>query len=83
MKIGQRATGGEGLPLWTPSIANPPCLGIWLILVLWIRVSAPSRDEALTNMCNELQYQLKLSLCSGVSGDTVVLQVLEDSRPAR
>ena len=40
-----------------------------------VEVSAASRDEALTNMLNELQYRIELCPCSGVSGDTVELQV--------
>jgi hypothetical protein len=57
--------------------------GTWLVrhssLALGTsEVSAPSRDEALTKMCNELQYRNKLCPCSGVSGDTVVLQLQEE-----
>lgn len=48
-----------------------------------VEVSAPSRDEALTKMRDELQYRSELCPCSGASGDTVELQVCEDSRPAR
>jgi hypothetical protein len=47
-----------------------------------VEVSAASRDEALTKMRDELQYRVELCPCSAVSGDTVVLQVTEDSRPA-
>jgi hypothetical protein len=36
-----------------------------------------SRDEALTKMRNELQYRIEWCPCSGVSGDTVELQVKE------
>jgi hypothetical protein len=39
------------------------------------QVSAPSRDEALTKMRDELQYRIELCPCSGVSGDTVELEV--------
>jgi hypothetical protein len=42
-----------------------------------VDVSAPSREAALTKMRNELQYRLELCPCSGVSGDTVVLEVSE------
>jgi hypothetical protein len=42
-------------------------------------ISASSREEALTKMRNELQYRIELCPCSGASGDTVVLQVTEDS----
>src|SRR5207244_12742393 len=48
-----------------------------------VEVSAPSREEALTKMRDELQYRIEWCPCSGVSGDTVVLQVSEDSGPAR
>lgn len=44
-----------------------------------VEVSASSREEALMKMRNELQYRIELCPCSGVSGDTVVLQVSEDS----
>ena len=43
-----------------------------------VEVSAPSRDEALTKMRNELQYRIELCPCSGVSGDTVELHVKEE-----
>ncbi len=39
-----------------------------------------SRDEALTKMRNELQYRIEWCPCSGVSGDTVELQVEEAGR---
>jgi len=42
-----------------------------------VEVSAPTREEALTKMRNELQYRIELCPCSGVSGDTVVLQMEE------
>jgi hypothetical protein len=48
-----------------------------------VEVSATSREEALTKMRNELQYRVELCPCSGVSGDTVVLQVIEDSGARR
>jgi hypothetical protein len=48
-----------------------------------VEVSAPSREEALAKMRDELQYRIEWCPCSGVSGDTVVLQVSERSRPAR
>lgn len=44
-----------------------------------VEVSASSRDEALTKMRNELQYRIEWCPCSGVSGDTVELQVKEES----
>ena len=46
-------------------------------------VSAPSRGEALTKMRNELQYRSEWCPCSGASGDTVELQVTEDSSPVK
>jgi hypothetical protein len=47
-----------------------------------VEVSAPSREEALTKMRDELQYRIEWCPCSGVSGDTVELQVREEgSRP--
>jgi hypothetical protein len=48
-----------------------------------VEVSAPSRDEALTKMRNELQYRSEWCPCSGASGDTVELQVSEDAGLAR
>lgn len=44
-----------------------------------VEVTAHKRDEALTKMQNELQYRIELCPCSGVSGDTVVLDVKEES----
>ena len=47
-----------------------------------VEVTAPTRDAALTKMKNELQYRIEWCPCSGVSGDTVVLQVsAEAGRP--
>ena len=43
-----------------------------------VEVSAPSREEALTKMRNELQYRSEWCPCSGASGDTVELQVREE-----
>jgi len=56
--------------------------GLWLVrhsspALGTVEVSAPSRDEALTKMRNELQYREEWCPCSGVSGDTVDLQVRE------
>jgi hypothetical protein len=48
-----------------------------------VEVSAGARDQALTKMRDELQYRIELCPCSGVSGDTVLLQVMEDSLPAK
>ena len=40
-----------------------------------VEVTAVSREEVQVKMQNELQYRVELCPCSGVSGDTVVLQV--------
>jgi hypothetical protein len=42
-------------------------------------VAASSREEALTKLQNELQYRIEWCPCSGVSGDTVELDVREPS----
>jgi hypothetical protein len=39
-----------------------------------------SRDEAVTKMQDELQYRIELCPCSGVSGDTVELQIRDADR---
>jgi Zn-dependent protease with chaperone function len=41
-------------------------------------ITAPTREEALTKMRNELQYRIEWCPCSGASGDTVELQVREE-----
>lgn len=43
-----------------------------------VEVSANAREEALAKMRNELQYRIELCPCSGVSGDTVVIQVKDE-----
>ena len=43
-----------------------------------VEVTAPTREEALTKMRDELQYRIEWCPCSGVSGDTVELQVREE-----
>ncbi len=43
-----------------------------------VEVTARTREEALAKMRNELQYRIEWCPCSGVSGDTVELQVRED-----
>jgi len=43
-----------------------------------VEVTAPTRDEALTKMRDELQYRIEWCPCSGASGDVVELQVRED-----
>ena len=45
-----------------------------------VEVTAPTREEALTKMRDELQYRIELCPCSGAWGDTVVLQVQEEGR---
>src|SRR6516225_5315313 len=40
-----------------------------------VEVTAPTRDEALTKMRNELQYRIEWCPYIGASGDTVELQV--------
>ncbi len=61
-----------------------PRPGVWLVhhtspALETLEVTAASREEALTKMRDELQYRLELCPCSGASGDTVVLQVRQDS----
>ena len=47
-----------------------------------VEVTAPTREEALTKMRDELQYRSEWCPCSGASGDAVELQVrLEGGRP--
>jgi hypothetical protein len=48
-----------------------------------VEISAFSREEALMKIRNELQYRIELCPCSGASGDTVELQVSEDSARTR
>ena len=48
-----------------------------------VEVTAPTRDEALAKMRNELQYRSEWCPCNGASADTVELQVSEDSSPTR
>jgi hypothetical protein len=43
-----------------------------------VEVTAPTKEEALTKMRNELQYQIEFCPCSGVAGPTVELQVREE-----
>jgi hypothetical protein len=43
-----------------------------------VEVTTASRDEAQAKLQNELQYRVELFPCSGVSGETVVLQVQDD-----
>ncbi len=48
-----------------------------------VEVSAFSREEALTDMRNELQYRSEWCPCSSASEDMVELQVSEDPSPTR
>ncbi len=62
--------------------------GAWLVrhssaALGTVEVSAASREEALAKMRDELQYRIEWCPCSGVSGDTVELQVSEDSGTGR
>jgi hypothetical protein len=43
-----------------------------------VEATAPTREEALKKMRNELQYRSEWCACSGASGDTVELQVREE-----
>ena len=42
-----------------------------------VEVTAPTREEALTKLRNELQYRIELCPCSGAWGVTVELQMKE------
>jgi hypothetical protein len=44
-----------------------------------VEVTATSREDALTEMRNELQYRSEWCPCSGASADQVELQVNEDT----
>jgi len=44
-----------------------------------VEVTARSREEALHKMQSELQYRIELCPCSGVSGDTVVLDIRDEA----
>jgi hypothetical protein len=44
-----------------------------------VEVSGSSREEALTDMRNELQFRSEWSPCCGTSAGTVELQVSEES----
>jgi hypothetical protein len=43
-----------------------------------VDVTAPTREEALAKMRDELQYRIEWCPCSGASGDTVELLVREE-----
>ncbi len=58
--------------------------GTWLVrhsssILGTVEVTGNSREQALTEMRNELQYRSEWCPCSGASADTVELQVNEDS----
>jgi hypothetical protein len=62
--------------------------GTWLVrhsssILGTVEVSGSSREHALADMRNELQYRSEWCPCSGASADTVELQVSEDSGPTR
>ena len=62
--------------------------GTWLVrhsssTLGTVEVSGFSREEALTDMRNELQYRSEWCPCSGASADTVELQVSEESSLTR
>jgi hypothetical protein len=57
--------------------------GTWLVrhsspMLGNVEVSAASREEALTEMRNELQFRSEWSPCCAASADKVELQVSED-----
>ena len=43
-----------------------------------VEVTAASREEAQVKLRDELQYRVELCPCSGVSGETIVLQVQDE-----
>ena len=62
--------------------------GTWLVrhsssVLGTVEVSGASREEALTDMRNELQYRSEWSPCCGAAVGTVELQVSEDSSPIK
>jgi hypothetical protein len=57
--------------------------GTWLVrhsssILGTVEVSGFSREQAVADMRNELQYRSEWCPCSGASADTVELQVSED-----
>jgi hypothetical protein len=57
--------------------------GTWLVrhsspTLGTVEVSAASREEALTEMRNELQFRSEWSPCCAASGDSVELQLSEE-----
>jgi hypothetical protein len=62
--------------------------GTWLVrhsspTLGTVEVTGSSREQALREMRNELQFRSEWSPCCGASADTVELQVTEDSRLTR
>ena len=62
--------------------------GTWLVrhsssTLGTVEVSGTSREEALTDMRNELQYRSEWCPGSDASADAVELQVSEDSSPGQ
>ena len=62
--------------------------GTWLVrhsssTLGTVELSGPTREEALTDMRNELQFRSEWCPCSSASPDMVELQVNEDSSPDR
>jgi hypothetical protein len=62
--------------------------GTWLVrhfssLLGTVEISASTREEALNDMRNELQFRSEWCPCSGASSDVVELQVTEESIPTR
>ncbi len=62
--------------------------GTWLVhhsspMLGTVEVSGSTRQEALTEMRNELQFRSEWSPCCGASADTVELLVNEEVSPRR
>ncbi len=62
--------------------------GTWLVrhsssILGTVEVSGFSREQAVADMRNELQYRSEWCPCSGASADTVELQVSEESSLTR
>jgi len=62
--------------------------GTWLVrhsssTLGTVEISCHSREEALADMRNELQFRSEWCPCSGASADTVELQVSEESSLTR
>ena len=62
--------------------------GTWIVrhsspMLGTVEVSGNSREDALTEMRNELQFRSEWCPCSGASADRVELQVSEDTGQPR